>query len=78
MEQKSVQIDQNPPGRIHRGTDRGAGISSSAAECVVDVKFRLNVLVSCYCLRRREQRKTGENRIMKASITNTADEMLLG
>jgi len=27
MEQKSVQIDQNPPGRIHRGTDRGAGIS---------------------------------------------------
>ena len=75
--QKSVQIDQNPPGRIHRGTDRGAGISSSAAQCMADVKFRLNVPVSCYCLRRRRRRKTGENRIMKALITSTAHEMLL-
>jgi len=78
MEQKSVQIDQNPPGRIHRGTDRGAGISSSAAQYMVDVKLRLNVPFSCYCLGRRKQRKTGENRITKALITSTADEMLLG
>jgi len=64
MEQKSVQIDQNPPGCIHRGTDRGGGISRCAAEYMVDVKFRLIVLVSCYCLRRRRQSKTGENHIM--------------